>query len=432
MSQPIPPQIQEAMMQVQSAARAVEGKDVDLIAGTWAEIEKTVIKLLGGQFQMNRQDHLVIALGLSGYFAARLNKEHGAFWFPNRDAMEGATLGFPEALIMLSPFGSVADGLTSGNLSRLEDISKDIRNTLAQHKFSVQGGPAAQQRLTPDLYMRLFDPGFLQFIVVDKTKTKEALESTPDKLSREVKDALGRAREIPNELKQQLQGQIVQALERLEPGKPLIDQAQRAPRAIELITHLFATTAGTGSAPEEFWGDIILPLLHIGAPDSFPPIEGDEVEAVKQGADPMLLFVDVVPFTTPADEGGLLGVFPSDELDVPHPKMASIAPLRLIQVPKARILPMLEKFDPKKSEDAIARFGKHVAAKAGQEPKKSPEGDQMLQAALTVLGDLKKAVKEATGTQELCIRRVTEAEAASEAAIAALRKTLQGPRLILV
>lgn len=419
-------------MQVQSAARAVEGKEVDLLTMSWPEVEKIVIKMLGGAFEMNRQDHVVIALGLCGFFGAKLMTEHGAFWFPNRDAMEGATLGFPEALIMMSPFGSVADSLGQGNLSRLDEIAKDIRNTLAQHKFSLQGAGAAAQRLTPDLYMRLFDPGFLQFILVDTQKAKEALETPPDKLARDVKDALGRAREIPNELKQQLQSQIVAALERLQPGAPLIDQAPRAPRAVELAAHLFGTVAGTGSAPEEFWGDIILPLLHIGAPASFPPIEGDEIEAAKQGADPMLLFIDVVPFSTPADETGLLGVFPSNELAVPHPKMAGIAPLRLIQVPKGRLAALLENFDPQKTNDAIARFAKHVAEKAGVEPKKTPEGDQMLQAALTVLADLKRAIKESKEKEELCIRRVTEAEAASEAALAALRKALQGPRLILV
>jgi hypothetical protein len=429
--QPIPPQIQQSMMQVQSAARAVEGKDVDFLGAPWAEIEKTVIKLLGGAFDMQRQDHLVIALGLSGFFAARLSKDHGAFWFPNRDSMEGATVGFPEALIMMSPFGAIVDSLSASNLGRLEEIQKDIRNSLAQQKFSVQGA-GAPQRLGPEVYMRLFDPGFLQFTMVDTQRVKEALESPPDKLTREVKDALGRAQQIPPELKQQIQGQIVMALERLEPGKPLIDQANRAARAVELVAHLFGTTAGTGAAPEEFWTDIVLPILHIGAPESFPPLGQEELDAVKQGADPLLLFVDVVPWTVQADEEGLMGVFPGDKLSVPHPKMEAIAPLRLIQVPKASIAPLLEKFDGHKVKASVEAFAKYASEKAGVPVKSSPEAEQMLAAVLTVLTDLKKAVAAAGPKEELCVRRVTEAEAASEPALTMLRKSLQGPRLILV
>lgn len=426
----IPPQIQQAMMQVQSAARAVEGKDVDMLSAPWPEVEKTVIKLLGGAFAMNRQDHLVIGLGLAGFFAARLAKDHGAFWFPNRDSMEGATVGFPEALIMMSPFGAVVDALQAANLNRLEEIQKDIRTSLAQQKFSVAGA-GAPQRLGPDVYMRLFDPGFLQFAMLDANKVKEAVEATPSRLIRDVQDALNRSREIPAELNQQIQGQIVMALERLDQNKPLIDQANRAARAVELISHLFGTTTGTGAAPEEFWTDIVLPILHIGAPDNFPPLGQEELEAVKQGADPLLLFVDVIPFSAQADEEGLLGVFPGDELSVPHPKMEAIAPLRLIQVPKARIAPLLEKFDGAKTKAAIDRFSKYASEKAGATVRTTPEGEQMLAAVLTVLTDLKKAVSASGPNEQLAVRRVTEAEAASEPALTILRKSLQGPRLII-
>ena len=52
----------------------------------------------------------------------------------------------------------------------------------------------------------------------------------------------------------------------------------------------------------------------------------------------------------------------------------------------------------------------------------------MLDAALTLLGDVQKLVKEG---KDLYVRRMTEAEAASEPAIAQLRQVLSGPRIIL-
>ena len=69
-----------------------------------------------------------------------------------------------------------------------------------------------------------------------------------------MKEALGRiGNKLPEQVKQQLEGQLVQALQRMERGKPLIEQIGRSPRVAELVGHLWGASASTGSAPEEFW-----------------------------------------------------------------------------------------------------------------------------------------------------------------------------------
>ena len=49
--------------------------------------------------------------------------------------------------------------------------------------------------------------------------------------------------------------------------------------------------------------------------------------------------------------------------------------------------------------------------------------EQMLQAALTLLTDLKKLFAAGTEGQALCVRRITEAEAASEPALVLIPNT---------
>jgi hypothetical protein len=290
----------QAQTQLVEALQRVEGRPVDLMKTPWAEVEKSVIKLLGGAFQPNRPEHQTVALGLAGAFAMRLSLDHQAFWFPNRDSPEGATLGFPDAIIMLSPFGAVMDSLGQGKLARLDDLASDIRRSLGQARLSVNpaqslGGQA--QKLSPVDYQRLFDPGFLQFVVLDPNKTKTALDTKPDALSRDVRNALGRTQPpLPPEAKQQFDGQIVQSLARLDATKPLLEQADRAPRLAELMAHLCGTIGGTGSAPEDFWHEVVLPLLFIGNPASFPPLDDEELEAFRQGVDVLPLFVDMVPY----------------------------------------------------------------------------------------------------------------------------------------
>jgi len=431
MAYPSPPQIDDAVDQLKQVLKSVEQNELDVLKTPWPEIEKSVVKILRGAFQVNKPDHQMMAVALAGVLGARLSAELGAFWFPNRDALEGASMGFQEALIMLQPFGAVADALGSGNLAKLDALIADIRRTLAQTRFGVKA--ASAPKLGPEDYQRLFDPGFLQFTVVDAQKAKTVWEGTPATVSREIRDGLSRANQLPKEARQQMEEQLVGSLQPLDGNKGLMEQVDGRPRVAELLTHLFGSVDGTGFAPEEFWTQVVLPLLYIGAPTQFPPLDGDEIDAFKKGADPLALFVDVVPYQTPAVEDGLLGAIPASEIGLLHPAFARGGDIRLVQVKLDTLAPLLERFDPPKSKDALARFIAYLEEKAGQKGPAAQAGQQSLSdAAFILLTDLKRATVTAKNSNHsLCLRRVTEAEAASEQALAVLRTALRGSRIIL-
>jgi hypothetical protein len=433
-SLPVPPHVFQAQSQLAAALEKVEGRPVDLLKAPWTEVEQSVIKLLGGAFQQDSPEHQTVALGLAGAFAMRMAMDHRAFWYPNRDSPEQASLGFPDTIFPpLSPFIEVMKAMIQGKLALLDKLASDIRGSLAQVRFnptaaiSLGGG---QPKLGPVDYQRLFDPGFFQFVVLDPDKTKSTFEAKPEVLARDVKDALGRTQPpLPQEARQQFEGQIITSLQRLEPGKALVDQAERAPRLVELMAHLAATVGHTGCAPEEFWGEIVLPLLFIGVPQQFPPLDEEELEAYKKGVEPLALFVDVVPHTHQAPEEGLLGVFDVQEIRLPHPSFAKVGALRLFQVNPTRIKGLLEQFDPAKTADVLKRFTQYLAEKAGKPAEESQQGKEMMQAAMVLLSDLKRAVTTLQGS--LYLRRLTEAEAASEQAMALVRRAMQGSRIIL-
>lgn len=425
----LPPHIQAAQAQLAEALKAIPGGDLDLVTAPWGEIESAVAKLLGGSFSLQRPEHQMIALGLSGAFGARLMKEAKSFWFPNRDALEGANLGFEEALVMLSPFGAVVDALGASKLDRLEQIAVDIRRSIAQVRFQAPAGQPPV-RLGPADYQRLFDPGFLQFAVLDEARAKQTWNSKPQELVREVRDALGRTKPpMPEEAKQQFEAQILGALSRLDAAKPLAEQVELAPRVAELMAHLFATVGGTGSAPEEFWQELILPLLFIGVPESFPPVDDEELEAFRKGADVLSLFVEVVPYSRRAPEEGLLGAFDVTALKLPHPAFQRVQAPRLIQVDASAVLELVKDFDADKTRDALTRFSAYLEEKSGAKAQASEPAQQMQDAALMLLADLRRSLLEGKG--QLVLRRLTEAEAASEQAVAVVRQALQGPRIIL-
>jgi hypothetical protein len=427
---PVPPQIQVALDQLKQAIQSVDRKEIDPRKTPWPELEQSVIKLLGGPFNMEEPQHQGIAAGLAGILGERMNQEFQAFWFPQRDSPEGAAMGFPEELIMLSPFGAVVDALSSANLVKLDGLIAEIRRTLGQARFGA--GAGGRPRLTPEAYQQLFDPGFVQFVVLDPDKAKAAWDGTPAALAREIKDALGRATQLPQEARQQMEGQLVGSLQRLDPARPLMEQAERTPRVAEMLTHLFGTVDGTGFAPEEFWQQVAMPLLFIGAPSQFPPLEQEELEAFGQGADPLALFVDLVPYQIPSEEEGLLGVFPVSEIGLVHPGFSKAGTLRLMHLKADTLRPLMERFDPATSKQALERFVAYLEEKSGKKVQPAGQGPSMADAAFALLTDLKRVIQVAgQGKNGLGLRRVTEAEAASEGALLALRNALRAPRIIL-
>jgi hypothetical protein len=311
-----------ATQQLAASLARVTGAPIDLKSASWADIEKGVIRLLLGPFRPEEPEHQLVALGLAGALADRLIASEHAFWFPHREAPEGGMLGFPEALLMLSPLQAVLDALARSKLETLDDVTADVRRAMGEARFAPTGG--APVRLRPEDYARLFDPGFLQFMLLDPRRTKELWEGRPSVLAADLRAALGRvsAQRMSAEAKTQFEQQIAGSLARLDPARSFGDQVGQAPRLAELMLTLVAATRQTGSAPDEFWEQAVFPLLFTGAPTTFPPLDSQDVEASKQGVDPLALFLDVVPYSSPAPEDGLLGVFPMQEIDVPHPGLA--------------------------------------------------------------------------------------------------------------
>ena len=120
-----PSHLDAALTQLAASLAQVQGKPVDLLTAPWAEVESGIIKLLRGPYVPERPEHQLVALGLAAAFGQRLAASDNAFWFPMREAPEGAMLGFPEAVLMLSPFTSVSDALARAQLAKLDDAIAD-------------------------------------------------------------------------------------------------------------------------------------------------------------------------------------------------------------------------------------------------------------------------------------------------------------------
>ena len=423
--------------QLRRALREVENRDVDPLTAPWSEIEPGVAKLLGGPFSPDDPNHAPVAFLLAAAFGERLCRELGGFWFQNRAMPDGAAIGFPEVTMMFSPLDVVLQALTRAKLPLLDDVAKDLGATLSRARAETAARGQVPQ-LGPDDYRRLFDPGFVQLACVDLAKVRAALARTPPEAAREIEDAIARMpAAVPNNVRASLREEIAGGLRQLPPDAPLSKHARVAAPLAEVVALAEAAVETTRFAPAELWQHVLLPLLHIGAAETFPPLDADEREALREGTDPLVMYVDTVPFRTPsADEDGLLGVFPPESLAPLDPSFEGSPTVRALVASVGPVAPLAAAFDRGAVRDAVEKFTRHAVAESQGAGETAPNIEsKMLPVALELCGELARtieAVGEGGGERVLVVRRAPEAEASSDMALKELRRALQGSRIILV
>src|SRR5262249_60609143 len=104
-----------------------------------------------------------------------------------------------------------------------------------------------------------------------------------------------------------------------------------------------------------FWEGVVIPLLHIGVPADFPPLEAEDVTAFSKGLDPLLLFADLIPYQTSAPEDGPLGAFAASEISLFDPAVPA-STVRLLKVDPKRLQALVDALDLPALQTAAKRF----------------------------------------------------------------------------
>ena len=115
------------------------------------------------------------------------------------------------------------------------------------------------------------------------------------------------------------------------------------------------------------------------------------MEAFKQGADPLLLYVDAVPYQSPAaDEDGLLGTFAEDQVAMLDPAFDGAGELRLLRLAPEALRPAVRDHGPAGGAGRDRPFPRALRGRrrlrASPPPAEAPPGEMsLLDIAITLL-----------------------------------------------
>jgi outer membrane protein OmpA-like peptidoglycan-associated protein len=200
--------------------------------------------------------------------------------------------------------------------------------------------------------------------------------------------------------------QLVTALARAKPDEPVAKQT--GDRGLfEAVAQIVGLRRATAPVAIDILERVVMPALHVGIPDKFPPLDDDDLGNLRRGVEMFAFFVEVVPHKYQADDEGFLASIPHDALTTPYGdrNVLEIGKGDWVVVNPAHFIPMLQEFDPQKLLDKYDEFVKYVAS-IPEAPRRRDDGRMLAEIAVRALADLKALVAVAAQNRDALLFRL--------------------------
>lgn len=333
--------------------------------------------------------HRDLWFAFGAWIGEALRMRHGGFWLlPAEDPMSWR-LGFSKILLEIAPhvFAErllrAGQGMTRRMLAEIERI-----RTLHEEQADADGGKA-KDRYAPQHYARLHSVPLAQWMVLDIARVGAVWgKDDAAKLRALVADE---GKKLPPQ-NAPILAKVDEALAKLEADKPAAQQINDR-GLYEAVAQIVGLRRATAPVAVDILEKIVLPALHMGVPDKFPPLGEDDLASIKKGTDLFAVMVDVVPFQHQAQEGGFLGAFTAEDMTTPYADRGNLELGKgdWVGINPGRIRPMLEKLDPNKLLLAFERFVDYVGKQPGV-PRLGEVGRALAESTARCLMDLRAAV----------------------------------------
>jgi flagellar motor protein MotB len=200
--------------------------------------------------------------------------------------------------------------------------------------------------------------------------------------------------------------QVIAALSRAKQDQPVAKQTNDR-GLFEAIAQIIGLRRATAPVAIDILERVVMPALHVGIPDKFPPLDEDDLANLRKGVELFAFFTEVNPHKFQADDEGFLGTIPHDQLTTPYAdrNVLEIGKGDWVVVNPAHFIPMLTEFDPQKLLDKYDDFVKYVRS-IPEAPNRRDDGRMLAETAVRALADLKACVAIAAQNQDALLFRL--------------------------
>jgi hypothetical protein len=355
------------------------------------------------ELDLKSEDHWEVWFTFGAWIGETLRRRHGGHWLLLGDDPHTWRLGCSKIFLEIAPFVFSESLLRMGSGATRKMVT-EIERVRSQHEEQRERDHDREiDRFVAQHYIRLHTVPLGQWMSMDFARLAKLWNEEPcEKLIAAIKEAGPRL----GPQNAQIVDQIVTALGKAKQDTPLAKQTNDR-GLFEAIAQVVALRNATAPVAIDILERIVMPAMHVGMPEKFPPLDDDDLANLRKGIELFAFFVEVVPHRFQADDEGFLGTIPHDQLTTPYAdrNVLEIGKGDWVIVNPAHFAPMLREFDPQKLLDKYDEFVKYIGSQPDA-PRRRDDGRMLAETAARSLADLKRCVQVASQNNDALLFRL--------------------------
>ncbi|MFT3696066.1 MAG: hypothetical protein QM831_23210 [Kofleriaceae bacterium] len=352
---------------------------------------------------LKSEDHWEVWFSFGAWIGETMRRRHGGHWLLMGDDPHTWRIGFSKVFLEIAPFMFAEQLLRNGSGATKKMVTEIERIRQLHVDQEERDNGRSLDRFVAQHYIRLHTVPLGQFMAMDFAGLAKLWNEAPvQKLVEELKEKGPRL----GPQNAQIVEQVVQALARANQEVPIAKQTNDR-GLFEAIAQIIGLRRATGPVAIDILERIVMPALHVGVPDKFPPLDEDDFESLHKGIEMFAFFVETLPHKFQADDEGFLGTIPHDQLTTPYAdrNVLEIGKGDWVVVNPVHFIPMLNEFDPEKLLGKYDEFVSYVAS-IPEAPRRRDDGRMLAETAVRALADLKATVGVAAQNQDALLFRL--------------------------
>jgi hypothetical protein len=351
--------------------------------------------------QIGDEDHLDLDLpnhrdlwfNFGAWIGETLRLRHGGHWLTLGDEPKSWRLGFSKILLEVVPY-QFAEQLLRLGAGVAKKLVSEIERLRVLHEDQVENdGGVEIDRFTPQHYFRMHTMPLGQWMVMDLGLMDRLWNRAA---SRDLIKEIRKSSKRLGEANQPIIEKVIEAIAKANPDQPIA--LQTGDRGLfEAVAQIISLRRTTAPIAMDILEKYVMPAMHIGIPDQFPPLDEDDLAALRRGIELFALFVEVIPHKYPADDAGFMGAIPHDDMSTPYRDRSNLEVGRgdWVIVNPRRFKSMLLEFDSKRLVDKYDEFIKFLHADP-RAPRRRDDGRLLAETTARALGDFRACVVSAS------------------------------------
>ena len=352
---------------------------------------------------LKAEDHWEVWFTFGAWIGETMRRRHGGHWLLLGDDPHTWRIGFSKIFLEIAPFVFAEMLLRTGSGATKKMVTEIERIRQLHVEQEEKDNGKSLDRFLAQHYIRLHTVPLGQWMSMDFANLAKLWNEAPvEKLVAELKEKGPRL----GPQNAQIVEQVVAALARAKQDQPIAKQTNDR-GLFEAIAQIVGLRRATGPVAIDILERVVMPALHVGVPDKFPPLDDDDLSNLRKGIEMFAFFVEVIPHKFQADDEGFLGTIPHEQLTTPYAdrNVLEIGKGDWVVVNPVHFLPMLQEFDPQKLLDKYDEFVKYVGS-LPDAPRRRDDGRMLAETAVRALADLKATVAVAAQNQDALLFRL--------------------------